>query len=162
MRKLLVASLVVFYGCGDDGDFEFPFPTPSPVPTATMPPDPIVTPTPVPTSPPVNPVCNGEQRVPDGPGGFLWKPVSESDGKVAVHFPGKFQVPFSQVTMTRKDGKKESFRYVGKGNPDSQGERQLFRGAYPGSQYMKGAFVEAVNGDNLCRWKIGTPGQRID
>ncbi len=176
-RSLFITAFTIaIVGCGDDGHSPL-CPCPPPAiglclcdeidPTPTPAPDPIVTPTatPAPTATPelINPVCNGIQKSYDGPGGFLWKPVSESDGNLAVHFPGKFQKPFDSVKVTRKGGKIENLRYVGKGNPDSNGDRLLYRGSAPGQQYKALGLVEAQNGaDNLCTWKIDYPSQRID
>lgn len=152
MKKTLCALLFLM-GCGDD--IIIPIPTPTPTP------DPIITPTPTMTPNSMNPSCNSVMGV-DGPGGFLWKPKSDSNGNAVVLLPGTFQARFDRVEKKRKDGQTESFTFTGFSNFDQDGLRQTWRGSKPGGSYTSNSNVVATLGDTMCKWKIGNSSERND
>ncbi|MBS2036376.1 hypothetical protein JST97_15405 [bacterium] len=73
----------------------------------------------------------------DAPIGFLWKPVSDSDGKLAILLPPQFNGKVSGVTVTSPDGQSATGRSSGVGN----GDRQHFRFNRPGSAFAPGTVV---------------------
>ena len=73
----------------------------------------------------------------DAPIGFLWKPVSDSDGKLAILLPPQFNGKVSGVTVTSPDGQSATGRHGGVGN----GDRQHFRFNQPGSAFAPGTVV---------------------
>ncbi|MCB0367819.1 MAG: hypothetical protein KDD68_20615, partial [Bdellovibrionales bacterium] len=79
-------------------------------------------------------ITNTGSRV-EGAGGFLWKPISEGDRKLAVLFPSSSRT--TRATLTHSSGLNESGRYVGRTN----GDRPTFRFSRPGGQYPGGTKV---------------------
>ena len=103
-----------------------------------------------------NPVCSGDMGV-DGPGGFLWKAVSESDGNLAIHFPKEFQRKFLSVSVVVDQiGIAEEGSFSGFAN----GSRQLFRFDQPGGAYTGRVIAEDVN--QTCFWEVSNPQDRQD
>lgn len=102
----------------------------------------------------------GAQRVHDGGGGFLWKPVSDSTGKLAILFPPKFSGSLVSCELFSADG-----RSLGKGSDGGvgNGDRQHFRFPKPGHQYPVGTVVVGTlaNGERVT-YTIDRPGQRND
>lgn len=95
----------------------------------------------------------------DGGGGFLFKPVSDSDGKLAILAPEKL-TGLVEKTILMADGKEiESGRYSGNGN----GGREHFRFSRPGGGYPKELTVAMIlkNGEEVT-YKISDPSQRYD
>jgi hypothetical protein len=75
------------------------------------------------------------------PAGFLYKPVSDSDGKVAVLLPPGLAGLASSVRLVGPTGEElETGRFTGNGN----GGRDHFRFSKPGSAYPDGASVEVL------------------
>ena len=159
----MVLGLLGLSGCGGDCEFtedfdiicDEPLP-PEPSPTATS------TPIPEPTSEPIssNPTCSDVMGT-DGPGGFLWKPKSESGGTLVVLLPGKFQSTFESVQVHRRN-RVEELRFTGYSNFDQDGERQTWRASRPGEAYT--GRVEARGGNPLqtCVWVVDNPSRRQD
>lgn len=77
--------------------------------------------------------CSDETRNPnDGNEGFLWKPVSDSTGKLAIHTPRNLTGKISHVDVLSPQGVAlERGVYGGNGN----GGRDLFRFSKPGRSY---------------------------
>ena len=73
----------------------------------------------------------------DAPSGFLWKPVSDSDGKLAILLPPQYNGKVNGVTVQSPDGKSASGRSGGIGN----GDRQHFRFNEPGTSFAPGTIV---------------------
>lgn len=73
----------------------------------------------------------------DAPSGFLWKPVSDSDGKLAILLPPQYNGKVNGVTVQSPDGKSASGRSGGVGN----GDRQHFRFNEPGTSFAPGTVV---------------------
>ena len=158
MRVAILIFLFAFVvSCGDDIYYPTPEPTPEPTPIVTQ------TPTPKPTpTPEGNPVCSQVYGT-DGGGGFLWKPVSESNKNLVILFPGRFQKKFDSVTITRKDGTEEKLVFSKFSNPDPAGLRQTWRAKLSGSAYKNRGLIVAREFKQTCTWKIpGKSGNRYD
>jgi len=107
-----------------------------------------------------NPKCHKRINRPDGPGGFLWKPVSDS-GSLVVLFPREYSVPFKFVRVYRTGKKKpkrrvETLRFTGFHNDD----RQHWRGVLQGGDYT--GRIRVKNGRKVCRWRVRKPKFRAD
>lgn len=73
--------------------------------------------------------------------GFLFKPISDSDGKLAVLLPPRLSGLVKSVTLVGPNGEiLETGRYAGNGN----GGREHFRFSKPGGQYPDGLTVEVT------------------
>jgi hypothetical protein len=102
----------------------------------------------------------GTGAVVGGDAGFLFKPVSESDGKLVVLLPSRLTGLVSGVSIVGPDGQiLESGRYRGVGN----GGREHFRFTKPGGQYANGSKIEAklVTGE-IVRYLISNTSQRAE
>lgn len=76
--------------------------------------------------------CTNESRNPkDGGYGFLWKPKSDSDGKLAVHIPSMYTGKVDYISVVTPSGDEERGRNGGVGN----GDRVLARFTKPGGSY---------------------------
>lgn len=143
-RFLCLMLVVVGAGCGDGSD------------SGRVDDVVEVTPSPFFSPEPTNPICR-DVMGPDGAGGFLWKPASESDGNLVLVFPDEFERPFEQVSVFRKgDHRRNHCRYTGKAN----GNRQHWRCPLPGVFYD--GRVEAVDIEQVCEWKVRRPKERND
>jgi len=94
-------------------------------------------------------------------GGFVWKPVSESDGKLVVLLPTSYKGNVSMCYITDANGGFiESGRFVG---DTHNGNRPHFRFSKPGAQYGNNLYIVAVNNDgSLHHWFIPNGGGRTD
>lgn len=124
-----------------------------------------------------NPDCS-ETLTNDGPEGFLWKPVSESDGNLALLFPEEFEREFLSVRVELAQEEEEeeeepsddsAAREVGETEEcvcaftDCRFEdgRLLYRCPQPGSAYTGRVFAD--NRTEECVWEIeGDPSERND
>lgn len=80
----------------------------------------------------------------DGPGGFLWKPVSDSNGKLVVLLPPKLAGQAKSVEVQDASGKTlAQGRYTG----DANGGRPHFRFDKPGAAYGNDLRVVATLAD---------------
>lgn len=75
----------------------------------------------------------------DGPGGFLWKPKSESDGNLVVLLPNELRGQVDSVEIKKDGVTLESGRFTG---DTKNGNRPHFRFDKPGAGY--GDNVEVV------------------
>jgi hypothetical protein len=129
----------------------------SPTPPSTESPTPTPEPTPVVGAAPESEVVEQQASPPTDPkielgaqlpptGGFLWKPVSDKNGDLAVLLPKQYTGKVKQVRVLNADGSKvlAKGRYSGVGN----GAREHYRFNKPGSGYPDGAIVliEMENG----------------
>ncbi|MFO0416557.1 MAG: hypothetical protein ACK5Y6_04650 [Pseudomonadota bacterium] len=92
--------------------------------------------------------------------GFLFKPVSDSDGKLAVLLPPQYAGLISSVDIFNSNGDKvETGRYTGNGN----GGRDHFRFSKPGGQYSDNlnVVVTLATGEVL-RYLIQETSQRTE
>lgn len=132
-------------GCGEfDGNNHQP--------AVEVTPEPTIEPT---IQEPTNPRCTDVMGK-DGANGFLWKPQSESTGKLVVLFPAKFQRNFETVMVYPKKGGSESLDCYGRTN----GDRLTCRGKLPGGRYT--GLVTALDVDQVCEWKISNSKERND
>lgn len=94
--------------------------------------------------------------------GNLWKPESESDGKLVVLLRADWPLP-TKVLAKRKDGSYEELRYEGS---DHNGNRHHYRGDLPGSGYAgkkKDGEVRILYGSMYDSIKIpGPPKNRYE
>lgn len=80
----------------------------------------------------------------DGPGGFLWKPVSDSNGKLVVLLPPKLAGQAKSVEVQDASGKTlAKGRYTG----DANGGRPHFRFDKPGAAFGSDVRVVATLAD---------------
>lgn len=91
-------------------------------------------------------------------GGFLFKPISESDGNLVVLLPSSMSGDVSGVTLLDSNGQ---ILDKGRGLGDYDDGRPLFRFSSPGSAYPENITVIASMHDGEVRdYKIPTPAQR--
>lgn len=96
----------------------------------------------------------------DGAGGFLFKPVSDSTGKLAVLAPSSLADMIVGTVLKDLDGNKiEEGTYSGNGN----GGRDHYRFSKPGGSYPPNLTVEITmkNGE-VKSYKIEDPSKRYD
>jgi len=93
-------------------------------------------------------------------GGFLWKPVSESDGKLVVLLPNSYKGIVTMCYITDSAGGFiESGRFVG---DIHNGERPHFRFSKPGAAYGASRYIVSVNNDGTQHhWFIPNGASRI-
>lgn len=105
--------------------------------------------------PGVNPLCTEVMGV-DGAEGFLFKPVSESDGNLVVLFPKEFTKPFLKVEITTLLGVVEEGVFSSVGN----GDRMHYRFSMPGSFYQ--GRIVAFDDNQECVWEVTDTSVRQD
>lgn len=91
--------------------------------------------------------------------GFLWKPVSDSDGKLAILLPSAISEEVVDVKLLSPDHSKvlATGRFTGIGN----GDRAHFRFAKPGDGYPAGLIVQATLKDGTTfEHRISRPNSR--
>ncbi len=95
-----------------------------------------------------------------GAGGFLFKPISDSDGRLAILLPPKLTGLVSGCRLVGPDGKEiESGRYSGNGN----GGRDHFRFSRAGGGYPDGLRVEVtLKTGEIVRYLIRETSQRTE
>jgi hypothetical protein len=93
-----------------------------------------------------------------GSSGFLFKPVSDSDGKLAVLLPSQLAGLVKAVTLVGPNGEiLEKGRYTGNGN----GGRDHFRFSKTGGSYPDGLSVQVtMMNDEIVRYIIGETSER--
>ncbi|HMO79080.1 MAG TPA: DUF4038 domain-containing protein [Candidatus Paceibacterota bacterium] len=90
-------------------------------------------------------------------GGFLWKPISESNQKLVVLLPSTYNNKISKVCVVQAQIEVECGRYSGIHN----GNRTHWRFNKPGSGYGSGVFVVAtLNTGQKVHWSIPNGAQR--
>ena len=97
----------------------------------------------------------------DGANGFLFKPVSSADGKLAVLMPEALAYQVESLVLKGLDGETlEEGRSTGYGD---LGTREKYAFSKPGGDYPDGVVVEARLSDGSVKsWKIPDPAQRYD
>ena len=95
-----------------------------------------------------------------GPRGFLWKPVSDSDGKLAILTPPNLTGKIASVRVLSPTGQLiEQGRNGGVGN----GGREHFRFSRGGAGFPSGSVVEiALKDGSRQRIKIEKPAERTE
>jgi hypothetical protein len=105
-------------------------------------------------------VSGGQHSEAGGSGGFLYKPVSDTTGKLVVLMPSKLAGMVAGVKIYDPAGNLlESGRYTGNGN----GGRDHYRFKRTGAAYPDGLFVEATltTGDKVL-YRIGETSKRAE
>ena len=93
-----------------------------------------------------------------GGGGFVWKPISEGDGKLVVLLPSSYVGRVSSVTIRRGGATLESGRFAGNTN----GNRPTFRFSKPGAGYGSGlTAVATLRTGGSVSWNIPNGGSRV-
>lgn len=100
----------------------------------------------------------------DGTGGFLFKPVSEGDGKLVVLLPAKYSDNVASVILKDSEGNVlEEGRATGQHNPDPEGLREHFRFNKPGGGYGNNVTVQVtLNDGTVIDYLIEDTSQRND
>ncbi len=103
---------------------------------------------------------SGPSRPVDGANGFLFKPQSDSDGKLVILLPEFLTGDVSRVVLKNRRGKEiEQGAYRGIGN----GDREHFRFRQRGDDYQKNMTVEVeLKNGRTKTYKIQDPSQRYD
>lgn len=93
-----------------------------------------------------------------GSAGFLYKPISDSDSKLAVLSPSEMTGKIAKAELIGLDGKViETGRYTGNGN----GGREHFRFNKPGGDYPNGLTVQFTMTDGkLVKYEIEKSSER--
>lgn len=82
-------------------------------------------------------------------GGFLWKPISDSDRRLAVLLPENVSGKVRTVRILSPDG--ESLLATGRFTGIGNGDREHYRFSKPGSSFPNGAIVEVLMQDGSTR-----------
>lgn len=102
--------------------------------------------------------CLGKLNGVDGPGGFTWKPESDSTGSLVIFFPSDYTEPFESVMVTQLFGSPEFGIFDGFNADDAFGERQIWRFNFPGSAYIGLIRVTIGSADSagggVCLWNV--------
>ena len=103
-----------------------------------------------PTTPPATTLTGNE-------GGFLWKPVSESTGKLVVLLPSAYTGKTDRkAILTTPDGATQTAKYHGVHN----GNREHYRYAKPGKDYPAGTTISIVAQGATWIWTVAKPSER--
>jgi hypothetical protein len=96
----------------------------------------------------------------DGPSGFLWKPASDSDGKLVVLTPEGLTGKIESVVLKDESGRViESGRSSGVAN----GDREHFRFRRAGGDYPPNVTVEIrMENGEIKRYRVEDPSRRVD
>lgn len=93
--------------------------------------------------------------------GFLWKPVSDSDGKLVILLPTTMKGRVRSVRILSPNGAEVIAR--GRSTGYANGDRQHFRFTKKGAHFPDGALVSIVGfGGTERRLKIPDTGRRIE
>jgi hypothetical protein len=100
-------------------------------------------------------------RYVDGTNGFLFKPISSTDGRLAILLPESMAHNVTQVVLKNSKGKVlDRGRSTGYGD---MGVREKFAFSKKGGSYPKNLIVEVSLSDgSKVRYKIPDPSQRYD
>ena len=101
----------------------------------------------------------------DGGWGFLWKPESDSNGRLVILFPPQFTGQLTSCDLVNSSGAViETGQYAGSGNGQTPTTpREHFRFSDPGGKYPVNVVVRGnlKNGGSV-NYIIDKPGSRID
>jgi len=167
------ALLLVFAGCelGDSGDeFALQFdeiqaPVPVDEPGESPPAAPPSSPA-APSAPAPGQVRATPNNIPSGigspgiVGSFVWKPISENDGRLVVLLPRAYTGRVTMAYIVREDG---SFVESGRFSGDTHnGNRAHYRFSRPGADYGNRLFLVAVMNDGeVVHWFIPEGARRV-
>lgn len=104
------------------------------------------------------PISAGGVATTSSDSGFLFKPISDSDGKLAILLPPRLTGLAQGVRLMSPSGELlETGRYSGNGN----GDREHFRFTKPGGGYPDGLTVEVlIKGGEIVRYTIDETSER--
>lgn len=93
--------------------------------------------------------------------GFLWKPISESDGNLVVLLPSALRGKVSQTSVVNSSGQViETGRFAG---DTHNGNRPHYRFSMPGAGFGRNVTVVARLTDGSVRtWGISNGGSRVE
>lgn len=95
-----------------------------------------------------------------GSGGFLWKPVSEGDGKLVVLLPSSLRGRVSGAEIQKGGSLVERGKFAG---DTHNGNRPHYRFSKPGAGYGSGlTLVAFLNGGGKKSWSIPNGGSRVE
>ncbi len=93
-----------------------------------------------------------------GAGGFLWKPISDSNGNLVVLMPSEISSEVESVVIKDKNG---NVLESGKFSAIANGGRAHFRFSKPGSAYGQSVTVEAkLKNGRVCQFQVGDTSKR--
>jgi hypothetical protein len=99
----------------------------------------------------------------DGAEGFLWKPISHNQQRLAVLLPKEHTYNIEKVILRDSAGNEIEqgiFSSIGEGGPNA---REKFNFAKKGGEYPPDLVAEMWTKDGqVIRWKIPDPSQRYD
>lgn len=139
---LLAGFILGIQGCSDD--LEDLIPCELDAECEPNDPDPVV---PSPTPEPTNPSCPEVTKF--GGDGSVWKPKSESTGRLVVILPSRYPVPFV-CSAKLKTGGEEVLSYSGLAN----GGRQHHRGSLAGGKYENDGTVTCMDSGQRCLFRF--------
>lgn len=92
--------------------------------------------------------------------GFLWKPISDSDGKLAILMPPSLAGQIQSLSLKTASGDLiEEGKFGGNGN----GGRDHYRFSKAGGSYPSGVVVEAMlKSGQLVKYTIDNPSDRVE
>jgi hypothetical protein len=95
-----------------------------------------------------------------GDTGFVFKPVSEKDGNLAILFPPSFTDQIEDIFLKDKEGNEIE---VGNAQGPTNGNRETFRFQKPGAEYLKNIMVEVLlkNG-SIMQYEILNSSERYE
>lgn len=94
-------------------------------------------------------------------GGFVWKPISESDGRLVVLLPPQYRGRVRATFLAHGDGTViEMGRFSG---DDINGNRPHYRFSRPGAGYGQNLFVVSdLTDGHTVHWPIANGASRVD
>ena len=106
---------------------------------------------------------SGSQKL-DGSGGFLWKPVSDSNGNLVVLLPKDLKDAVSKVEIYSALPPTEANKLgSGKFSANANGDRPHYRFEKPGASYGENVYVVATKNDgSTVEWMIEDASKRND
>lgn len=94
-----------------------------------------------------------------GDAGFLFKPVSDSNGNLVVLLPSSMTGSITKLVLKEGDTVLEEGADGGVGN----GDRQHYRFSKPGASYPAGLIIEATLADGTTKtWTIDDTSERVE
>ncbi len=147
-------GFIIVKGAGGGGT-----PLPSPIPSPAPEPEPEPEELPEPGSTPTDELPS-ERETADGPGGYVFKPISESDSKLVILINAKYVDIAGHLSLLKENGE-----FIEKGlfwGP-TNGDRPTYRFKKPGKDYPSNIWVRADFTDGTHKfWFVPNPSQRYD
>lgn len=94
-----------------------------------------------------------------GSGGFIWKPVSESNGNLVVLLPSQYRGKVSSCKITKGGKTLESGSFSG---DTHNGNRPHYRFSKPGAGYGSGLTVVAATSSGNKSWSVPNGSKRTE